>query len=101
MNKIIIVPALLLMMLFASVPALKVASSQTVAEKEGYVNIEKTRATYLVYQALIDRYGYETFSGLFSFLDERFGTIMNITGWSSEKFYGQDGSRLLFNTLPN
>jgi hypothetical protein len=87
MNRRIIVSVLLLMMFFASVPALRVEA--TVAEKEGYVRIETTRATYFVNQTLIDPYGYGTFSGLFSFLDERFGKIMNITGWSSEKFYGQ------------
>lgn len=86
MNRRIMVLVLLLMMFFASVPALRV--EVTVAEKEGYVRIETTSATYFVNQALMDRYGHETFSGLFNLLDERFEKIMNITNWSSEKFYG-------------
>jgi hypothetical protein len=88
MHKRLTVIALVLMMLFVSVPALRVVSSQSVAEKEGYVIMETARATYLVNQALIDRYGHETFSKLLNLVNERFDRVMNITYWSSEKFYG-------------
>jgi hypothetical protein len=88
MHERVTVAALLLTMLFASVPALRVMSSQTVAEKEGYMRIETTRVVYFVNQALISRYGQETFSRLFGLVDDRFDEIMNITGWSSERFYG-------------
>lgn len=88
MHKRVMVSALLLTMFFASAPVLRVEATQTVAEKEGYVRIETTRVTYLVNQALMDRYGHETFSRLLNLVDERFDKIMNITHWSSEKFYG-------------
>jgi hypothetical protein len=89
MHKRVTVAALLLTMLFASVPALMVVSGQTVAEKEGYMRIETTRATYIVNQTLVDRYGHQAFVDFLNFVDERFGKIMDITQWSSKKFYGR------------
>jgi hypothetical protein len=62
---------------------------QDVAEKEGYVTIETMNATYFVNQDLTGRYGQETFPRLFRLVDERFDEIMNITGWSSERFFGK------------
>jgi hypothetical protein len=87
MHKRVMVSALLLTMLFASVSALRVKASETVTEKEGYVRMETTRAIYIVNQVFINRYSNQTLSGLIDDVDERFGKIMNITNWSSEKFY--------------
>jgi hypothetical protein len=88
MNKKIMVSALLLTILFASDFALAVKASETVTEKEGYVRIETTRAIYFVNQVLTNSYSNQTLSGFIGDVDERFGKIMNITTWSSERFYG-------------
>jgi hypothetical protein len=88
MHKRLIITALVLIMLFVSVPALRAVSSKSVAKKDDYVKMETMRAAYFVNQALIGRHGYESFSRLINLVDERFGKIMKITHWSSEEFYG-------------
>jgi hypothetical protein len=64
------------------------AKASQIVEKVGYTKIETTKVTYFVNQVLMDNYGQEIFSKLFNLVDERFEKIMNITSWSSEKFYG-------------
>ena len=56
--------------------------------EKGYVKMETTIATYSVNQDFVDSYGSQKLSGLFDLVNERFESIMNITTWSSEKFYG-------------
>jgi hypothetical protein len=55
---------------------------------ENYAIMEKERVTYYVYRSLIDYYGQQVLSEFFDFVDVRFEKIMNITHWSSEKYYG-------------
>jgi hypothetical protein len=81
--------ALLLTIFFISIPSTRVVAGETVAEKEGYVKIETTRAVYLINQVIANSYNNQTLSGFINDVDERFGKIMNITTWSSEKFHGQ------------
>jgi hypothetical protein len=87
MHKKILALALILT-LALNTCAFRVSGGLTVAEKEGYVTMETARVIYFVNQDLINLYGLETFSRLFNLVDERFAEIMNITGWSSERFYG-------------
>ncbi len=78
----------LVLILMAYVITLQEAASQTVAQKEGYITMETVRIIYFIDQDLIDRYGQETFSRLFNLVNQRFDKIMDITGWSSERFFG-------------
>jgi hypothetical protein len=89
MQKRVVFAALLLTMFLISILPTRVKTDETAAEKEGYVKIETTRAIYLINQVIANSYNNQTLSGFINDVDERFGKIMNITTWSSERFHRQ------------
>jgi hypothetical protein len=58
------------------------------AQNVEYIIMEKRRVTYYVHRLLVDHYGHQILSEFLDFVEVRFEKIMNITHWSSEKYYG-------------
>jgi len=79
--------AVVILLLLLALSAIKQGGYQASAAEENYLRLETPKALYLIHQSLVDSYGQETFSRLLNLVDERFDKIMNITGWSSERFY--------------
>jgi hypothetical protein len=74
-------------MLMSTLIVFEVETKEITATGEHYLRLETPKIIFLIYQPLIDNYGQETFSKLLNLVDERFDKIMNITNWSSERFY--------------
>ena len=69
MHKRVVFAALLLTIFFISIPSTRVVAGETVAEKEGYVKIETTRAVYLINQVIANSYNNQTLSGFINDVD--------------------------------
>jgi hypothetical protein len=74
-------------MLFFTLTVCDVETNTITVAGEEYLKLETPKTIFFIYHSLIDNYGQETFSNLLTIVDERFNKIMNISHWSSERFY--------------
>ncbi len=74
-------------MLASTLTTCKVETKAVLATGEHYLRLETPKVMLQIHQSLIDKYRQETFSKLLNLVDERFDKIVNITNWSSERFY--------------